>query len=154
MKTGIFIILLVVVIAGIFLLTKKLDNGDIDTVKNDTSITVMESLNTKVAQLIAVDGSESHGTGYRLVESGELMHLVTATMPDPKEGNTYEGWLVQKNPLKFFSTGLLKKSEDGTWTLKYKTQGEFPTYNRVVITEETIVDAVPEIHIIEGDFIE
>lgn len=27
-----------------------------------------------------------------------------------------------------------------------------PTYTRVVITEETIVDATPEKHIIEGDF--
>lgn len=108
--------------------------------------------NTQTAKLEAVDGSDSKGVAYRLVEDGNLYHMVIANMPDPEDDNQYEGWLVQTNPLKFFSTGVMEKDESDMWVLEYETDEEFPTYLRTVITEETVVDATPEKHIIEGDF--
>jgi len=107
---------------------------------------------TQTADLVAVDESDSKGTGYRLVQDGNLSHVVVAIMPDPAEGNVYEGWLMQKEPLQFFSTGILEKNEQGIWQLEYTDEQEYPTYLRVVITEETVVDETPEVHIIEGDF--
>ncbi|MDP6704244.1 MAG: anti-sigma factor [archaeon] len=104
------------------------------------------------AKLEAVDESESSGTAWRLSANGFFQHLVVASMPDPAEGSVYEGWLVQPSPLMFFSTGVMEKNEDGEWVLEYQEFAEYPTYARVVITEETIVDEIPEIHIIEGDF--
>jgi hypothetical protein len=104
------------------------------------------------ATLTAVDGSNSSGTAYRLSENGMLYHSVTATMPDPAAGNSYEGWLVQPTPLDFFSTGIMEKNAQGQWQLVYSAEETYPSHLRVVITEETIIDATPEEHIIEGDF--
>ena len=108
-------------------------------------------LGNQVAPLTAVDGSNSSGAGYRLFKDGKLYHAVMASMPDPREGNVYEGWLVQSSPLQFFSTGVMQKKED-VWILEYTSDNEYPSYTKVVITEETVVDAKPEIHIIEGNF--
>ena len=80
------------------------------------------------------------------------MHAVVAFMLDPGINNAYEGWLVQPGPLQFFSTGVMEKNDKGEWVLEYTAQEEFPNFLRVVITKETIVDAIPELHILEGDF--
>ena len=108
--------------------------------------------NAQQASLRAVDGSNSSGIAYRLWADGVLSHTVVVSMPDPEIGNVYEGWLVQPSPLRFFSTGVMEKNEKGEWTLEYMAKEEFPTFLRVMITKETIVDATPELHIIEGDF--
>lgn len=107
---------------------------------------------TQTAALAAVDGSNSSGTAYRLAEEGKLYHAVTASMPDPAPGLVYEGWLVQPSPLQFFSTGVMERQTDGSFLLEYSAEQTYPTYTRVVITEETQVDETPEAHILEGDF--
>lgn len=107
---------------------------------------------TQIAPLIAVDGSNSSGAAYKLFKDGKLYHAIMASMPDPQEGNVYEGWLVQPNPLQFFSTGVMEKNEDDVWVLEYSTDNEYSSYTKVIITEETIIDPIPETHIIEGSF--
>jgi len=107
---------------------------------------------TQIAPLIAVDGSNSSGAAYKLFKNGKLYHAVMASMPDPQEGNVYEGWLVQPSPLQFFSTGVMEKNENNVWVLEYSTDNEYPSYTKVIITEETIIDPIPETHIIEGSF--
>lgn len=158
-KIVLVIIILIVIVGGYFFLQNNKETTDVPASVDDelteekTFIEfVLENEMTQIASLSAVDGSDSSGTGYRLIEKGKLFHVVLASMPDPEEGNSYEGWLVQPNPLKFFSTGVMEKNQDGLWILEYTTENEVPTYNRVVITEETIVDETPEKHIIEGDF--
>ncbi|MBI2607891.1 MAG: hypothetical protein HYW51_03635 [Candidatus Doudnabacteria bacterium] len=118
--------------------------GVMSLVKNDASV--------QTTTLKPVNGSNSSGTAYRLVKDAVLYHTVVASMPDPNPGNSYEGWLVQISPLKFFSTGILEKNSNGDWTLEYTADQENPTYLRVVITEETVIDATPEAHVLEGDF--
>jgi hypothetical protein len=111
-----------------------------------------ENTATTLASLVAVNESDSEGMGYRVVQDGMFYHAVLASMPEPAEGSVYEGWLVQPEPLQFFSTGVMQKNEQGIWQLEYKADQDYPSYLRVVITEETVVDETPEIHIIEGDF--
>ncbi|MDX1535927.1 MAG: hypothetical protein R3346_04170 [Candidatus Spechtbacterales bacterium] len=113
---------------------------------------LVENPETEETLLVAVDGSSSSGIAYRVFEDGVVKHAVTANMPDPAEGNKYEGWLVQPEPLKFFSTGVMEKDMAGNWTLEYEADAEYRSYYRVVITEETAIDETPEEHIIEGDF--
>ncbi|MAF43573.1 MAG: hypothetical protein CMI54_05320 [Parcubacteria group bacterium] len=115
---------------------------------------ITSDINTQSAVLKVVDESDSSGIAYRLVKDGVLYHVVTAFLPDPQEGIKYEGWLVQPSPLKFFSTGVMKKNQAGIWLLEYNAEGSFSEYYRVVITKETVIDATPEAHIIEGDFSE
>lgn len=107
---------------------------------------------SQAVSLEAVDESESSGTAYLLVVDGSIQHAVIATMPPPVEGNVYEGWIVQPAPLQFFSTGLMTSPELGVWILEYTADEDLPSYRTVVITEETVVDATPERHVIEGSF--
>ena len=114
--------------------------------------TLLETSETEKTNLLPVDGSNSNGQAYRLIKEDLILHSVVADLPDPQDGNSYEGWLVQKSPLKFFSTGVMKKNSDGKWILEFKKQDYSPNYNLVVITLETKVDEIPEKHIIEGEF--
>jgi hypothetical protein len=160
MNTRNIVYLVIVVAIVVFLLVtqgnqapKEDTSGSPNTtMENITVENMKDNVNSQIADLEAVDGSNSFGTGFRFVKDGTLLHSVTATMPDPAEGNSYEGWLVQTEPLKFFSTGIMNKMEDGTWGLEYTADQEYPTYQLVVVTEETIVDDTPETHIIEGSF--
>lgn len=109
---------------------------------------------TKNTTLEDVTGKTSTGTAYILRVDNSLTHYIQAVLPDPKEGNQYEGWLVKKTPtLKFFSTGVMTKDVNDKYILRYGvddfdniTEG----YDFVVVTEETIIDETPETHILEG----
>ena len=132
----------------------KVLEEDIKKMENDSPVLSM-LLNDSTSQmtvLSAVDGSDSSGFGLRLVKDGVLNHAVAATLPNLQEGSVYEGWLVQTDPLVFFSTGLLNQQEDGSWALEFVNLEVYPTYLKVVITLETEVDETPEKHIIEGSF--
>lgn len=87
-----------------------LKSVDID-IEGDLSILNMLTniSSVQVADLEAVDESDSSGTAYRLFKDGVLWHAIVATMSDIESGNSYEGWLVQPEPLEFFSTGVMKK---------------------------------------------
>ena len=103
-----------------------------------------------VADLYDITIDTGGGMAY-LFRDGALYHYVEANLPEPAEGNVYEGWLVSQLPtLKFFSTGIMELNSDGTYTLIFMTDAEYPEYDHVVITEETVVDATPETHILEG----
>lgn len=137
-------------------MTGEQTNGQeeqIEMMTEESIISILtENSNTQQALLVAVDGSDSAGIGLRLAKEGKLYHSVIAQMPDPAENNFYEGWLVQITPLQFISTGDLVKDVEGQWVLEFSANQEYPSYTRVVITEETVKDATPETHIIEGDF--
>ncbi len=112
---------------------------------------ILSGNGTQKAVLEPVDESNSRGLGYRFVQDGTMLHAVAARMEDPLEGTVYEGWLVQPEPLRFFSTGVLEKNEQGEWVLEFESQEEYPSYTRVMITREFMVDETPEAHILEGD---
>lgn len=116
--------------------------------------TIKDDPLVKKASLIAVDGSTSYGTAYIVRKDGKLMHRIEASLPNPKTGNKYEGWLVQPGtkPIKFFSTGVMTRNSDGSWVLEYEANMEYTAYNNIVITEETKIDKTPEKHILEGSF--
>jgi hypothetical protein len=118
---------------------------------NDLVTMIMEDSSTLVGKLSPVQDYIGSGTAYLLREKDQLYHYVQANLPDPNPGLVYEGWLVaQDPPLKFFSTGVMEKSSDGTYTLTYSSTQAYPEYNHVVITLETQVDAIPEAHVLEG----
>lgn len=133
--------------------TGAVSAGEVIIIEENSIITkIFNDENSQVAILEAVDDSASSGSAYRLASDGKLYHAVIATMEAPQEGNVYEGWLVQPSPLKFISTGVMRNPEIGVWVIEYTADNEYPSYTKVVITEETIVDATPERHIIEGSF--
>ena len=73
---------------------------------------------------------------------------------DAKTGSEVIAMLKEVLESSLMTINEMEKDENGLWVLEYKADQGFHTYYRVVITEETVVDAVPEVHIIEGDFTE
>jgi hypothetical protein len=103
-----------------------------------------------------VTGGDSFGDATILRKDNKLVHRVSANLPVPKEGFVYEGWLVRKTPsLAFFSTGVMKLQEEGStrsYVLLFEADETFDEYNEVVITLESKVDEIPELHVLEGSF--
>jgi len=143
----------------------KKDNSTPDTKDSNLSLIVqndvekevdnnlspgLELNNMLVAELVDVTGGDSTGSG-TILRNNKLLHQIKANLPDPTGSNVYEGWLVKKQPkLMFISTGVLQKSEKGMYTLIFESDNLYEDYDFVVVTEETVVDKTPEIHIIEG----
>ncbi len=159
MKTIFWAVIVLLIIFGLVAFVNRDGGSTSQVAEDDNAMTgqkdsIKNIAGVRTASLVAVDGSSSSGVGYIVRADGKLMHLVEAEMPEPADGNSYEGWLVDTSasPLKFFSTGIISKNASGTWILEYETDQEYPGYDRVVITEETIMDETPERHVIEGDF--
>lgn len=97
-----------------------------------------------------VTGNNQFGTGYIYNNTVSLQHKVTAQLSDIKTDSFYEGWLVDKNTNKFFSTGKMRKTPDGNWILEFIGDSNKESYDYAVITLETKIDETPEDHVIEG----
>lgn len=117
----------------------------------DEVLNVMSDPDSLTSVLTDVSGGTGTGTAYVLRRDETLWHALSANLPNPTPDTVYEGWLVNKAPtLKFFSTGVLEKQADGAYSLSFMTDKLYEGYNFVVVTEETVVDATPETHILEG----
>ena len=103
--------------------------------------------------LVDVSDGDGSGTATRDFADGVFTHEVIATLPDLPDGEFYEGWLVTTGNTDFFSTGKMIKSGD-EYKLTYTSDTDWQDYPLVVITQEKIEDATPEVHILEGNFAE
>ena len=159
-----FIVLLLLTAVGVVFFVKSKQGSNIPsqvtkpTPTNNTNanndiirIDIQGNKNTLMAKLEDVSGGASNGVGYILRENEKLTHEVVANLPDPTGSDLYEGWLVKKTPkLEFFSTGVMKKTEDGKYELRFSSPKEHEGYSFLVITLETVIDETPEKHILEG----
>ena len=117
----------------------------------DIMAKIVSNDQTLTGKLEDVSNGTSSGLAYILRDSGKLNHLIDATLPDLVGNEFFEGWLVKKSPsLVFFSTGKMKKLDDGNFQLMYSSTNLYEGYNEVVITRETVDDNTPEEHILEG----
>ncbi|MFC1637908.1 hypothetical protein ACFL2R_00645 [Patescibacteria group bacterium] len=128
---------------------KKTPTQTNDKKESTTGQSVLDSIKdnseTKTGTLSDVTGGTSSGTTYLLRDNQMLYHTIEANLPDPQGNNEYEGWLVKKGfVVKFFSTGVMNKESDGTYSLSYTSNELSEGYDFVVITEETAVDEKPE----------
>ena len=106
------------------------------------------------AELRDVAGGDSVGAANLLRKDNTLTLEILAKMQDPEEGQFYEGWLVQKLPTtKLLSAGSLEKAEEGTYKLVHTANADYPTYNFVIVSIETIKDDIIETHILEGSLV-
>lgn len=130
------------------------ETGDAPGQEQSVLETILAGNAVQKAVLEPAEGSNSRGSGlgYKFVEGGRMYHAAQARLEDPAEGTVYEGWLVQPEPLRFFSTGVMELNSQGEWALEFERDGDYASYTQVVITEETVVDETPERHILEGTF--
>ncbi len=98
--------------------------------------------------------TQTSGTAKADFTDGKYMMLATfSNLPDPINNDFYEGWIVQKSPFKFISTGKLEKV-DGVYTNVYSSSDDLTPYSRYVLTiEPNDGDSSPADHIVEGDML-
>ncbi len=85
---------------------------------------------------------------------GKYMMMATFTnLPDPVGDDFYEGWIVQKSPFKFISSGKVEKI-DGVYTNIYSSGDDLTSYFKYVLTiEPNDGDPAPADHIVDGDML-
>ena len=165
MKKILVIIILGIVVSGGFFIVRQfpeeqiLQSNQAEPEQNEEKAQPRDILDivenesaTETAPLLAVDGGNGSGAGYRLMKDGMLYYAIVAAMPDPREGSMYEGWFSRADSLELFSTGTMERNEDGLWVSGYSLPGEFLEFSRVMVTEEVVVDGIQERHILEGTF--
>jgi len=78
------------------------------------------------------------------------LHAKFKDLTDPEGDDFYEGWLVQKSPFKFISTGELKKA-DGNYINHFESSTDYRSYDFYVLTlEPNDGNPAPADHIFEG----
>ena len=149
-----FLIILIPIVLVLITLNyiKKPTNKPVKETKTELSIPSPTNTDTKSTSLEAVNNYSGSGTATISWDDKTFTHKVEATLPTPPADKFYEGWLVQPQPLNFFSTGKLILI-DNKYTLEYSEETNYPNHTQVVITEETLkngLDNTPEIHVLEG----
>jgi len=111
----------------------------------------LEDVTEGVVRGIHTDGQAS-GMAKANFENGVYELMATfSNLPDPVGDDFYEGWIVQKLPFKFISTGAVEKIE-GVYTNIFALDQDMTSYSRYVLTlEPNDGDPAPADHIVEGD---
>jgi len=96
-------------------------------------------------------GGEATGVAKSNFDGEQYLLLATFEgLPEPASDDFYEGWIVQKDPFMFISTGIVKKV-DGVYTNVYKSGEDLTNYDFYVLTiEPNDGDPAPADHILEG----
>ena len=99
--------------------------------------------------------SETGGFAKTWVKDGRFhLHAAFENLADPKTDDFYEGWLVQRNPFQFISTGELVKKDDGYYHDTFDSSIDYTSYDFYVLTlEPNDGDPAPADHIFEWDVI-
>lgn len=75
-------------------------------------------------------------------------------LPEPAEGEFYEGWIVRMEPFEFISTGKVEMV-DGMYRNTYQSSTDLTPYDFYVLTiEPDDGDPLPADHILEGTMTE
>ncbi|HIA92164.1 TPA: anti-sigma factor [Candidatus Saccharibacteria bacterium] len=98
---------------------------------------------------------EASGTALATFEDGKyLLNVEMSGLPEPTNGEFYEGWIVRKEPFKFISTGELEQTDD-VWLNYFMSDEDLTDFTQYVLTiEPDDGDPAPDAHILEGMFID
>lgn len=117
--------------------------------KIEESFNVTIPDNIEKADLADVTGGNSTGIATREYTIGVFKHTVLADLPDPENGQFYEGWLASGE--ESISTGKMRTAKGG-YILEYNSSVDYSDWNKVVVTVEKVNDKLPEKHVLEGSF--
>lgn len=97
--------------------------------------------NVEKAQLKDITGGDGSG----IATKNEIL----VDLPDPEPGTFYQAWLQNANG-KLLSLGKLGMVKGG-WLISYNG-ADYPTYNKIVISQEKVLDGAIEERVLEGSF--
>ena len=96
-------------------------------------------------------------SGYAQVDYQDRQFSLEAvfdSLGTPKWDDFYEGWLVQRDPFKFISTGELQKRSLGQYVNNFTSDTNYLSYDFYVLTlEPNDGDPAPADHIFEGEVV-
>lgn len=114
--------------------------------------------NMRTIPLNDLAGGSASGSATRDISSAGILHSISATLPDLTEGQFYQVWLY-RNPEDYFPIGSLVRDESGTYKIdssfEFTADNPAPAsfeHDTVVVSLETVNDAVIETRILEGTF--
>jgi hypothetical protein len=96
-----------------------------------------------------VTGSNQMGEAFRTSQDNKFTLTIIGSLPTPKAGYFYQGWIVNGNT--FVSTGKLDIAKGG-YLSEFSSVKDYSSYKKVVVTLEKVFDSMPETHILEGSF--
>ena len=124
--------------------TPKADTGQ------GSNISMVEP--TKIT-LSDVSGGEGHGIANRIYANQQFIHTVTAQLPALSNSNFYNGWLAKQNNgnWDYIDSGKMQDS-NGEFYLEFRSDTDYSTYSKVVISLQDKTTSAPEKPILEGEF--
>ena len=105
----------------------------------------------QVAVLKPESGQQGSGEASRSVTPSRFVMTVTAQLPNPPAGKSYQVWLVRKTPFAQFPAGNLAQS-GGRWVMTLDQTRDASPYSEVVVTLEATLDTQMETRVLTGAF--
>ncbi|MBU1118253.1 hypothetical protein KKH43_00025 [Patescibacteria group bacterium] len=100
--------------------------------------------------LLNVDNGDSLGQVRTAFDGSYKLYATFERLPDPGDGDFYEGWIVKKNPTSVLSTGKAEKVS-GQYYNYYTNEKDLNDHDFYVLTlEPDDGDPAPAKHILEG----
>ena len=107
------------------------------------------------AELKDVAGVGATAIATRDYKNGKYTHTVLVDIADPEVGTFYQGWIVKgeegSEDFSMISTGKLRLAKGG-WMIEYESSTDYSDYDKVLITQEKVLDNLPEDKLLEGAF--
>lgn len=91
----------------------------------------------------------------REYQDGRYTHTALVDIADPEMGTFYQGWIVKgeegSDDYSIVSTGKLKLAKGG-WMVEFESSIDYSDHDKILITQEKILDNTPEDKLLEGSF--
>lgn len=111
----------------------------------------LEDVTDGQVQTINTNGEAEGFAEAGFVDGKYVLRAEITGLPDPQDGEFYEGWVVRREPFKFISTGMLTKQDDGTWLNLFSSSEDLTGFISYVLTiEPDDGDPAPAGHVVEG----
>lgn len=156
-------LVLALIVGGAYYFYSQRDQSS----KNDQPLTSQDSLSGNLTPddggptlvepekiiLTDVSGGEGQGIVNRIYSGGKFIFTITAQLKTPDSGSFYSGWLIKQNGATedVLSTGKLEQN-GGDYYLEYKSDIDYTSYKKAVVSVQSKESGKPEKAILEGQF--
>ena len=124
-----------------------------DQIEKSFNIQIPEDVDK--AELKDTTGAGSSAIATRKFENGKFEFSVLADLPDPAQGQFYQGWLIKgeegSDDFSSVSAGKMRIAKGG-WMIEYNSATDYSDHGKVVVSLEKTLDSNIEEKVLEGSF--
>jgi|GEM_PF-1647603 len=145
----------IIVLFGLYLF--HYNGGDnstsMDTKEPFFNDQAMESADPEKAYLFDPNSETANGLAKRAFAMGKFVHTINIDLPDLKEGETYEGWLVKgdKSEKTVVCTGKLLNLNN-EYFLVFETDQDLRSFEDIIVTKQAASESGPGKTVAQGKF--